>query len=226
MNLSVIIPVLNEEVALPTTLAYVSKQRGIFETIVVDGGSSDSSIDVACSFSRVRLISSKQGRASQMNCGAAEARGEWLLFLHADTLLPEDALIDIISLTDDPSVQAGCFHHRFSGSRVSLSLISKLHNWRFSRGRIIYGDQAFFIRRSLFEQLGGFPGVDVMEDVLFSEKLVEVTRPVMLDKSVITDSRKFVQRGVFRSFFEVAIILICHQLKLPIQARGFFSAVR
>ena len=176
MNLSVIIPVLNEEAALPSTLASVSKQRGQFETLVVDGGSIDATKDVASRFSRARLINSRRGRAAQMNRGAAQARGEWLLFLHADTLLPDDALVEIIGRTGDASVQAGCFQHSFSGRRWSLSLISKLHNWRFGRGRIIYGDQAFFIRRSLFEKLGGFPNVSILEDVLLSEKLVRVTR--------------------------------------------------
>jgi rSAM/selenodomain-associated transferase 2 len=222
----IIIPTLNEEKALPATLDAVFGQTGDYEVVVVDGGSHDRTQEIVASYPRARLITANRGRAAQMNAGARVATTEWLLFLHADTLLPPGALKAIDSFTHNQAIQAGCFHQQFSGQHGLLRAISRLHNWRFKRSRIIYGDQAMFVRRSLFGRLNGFPTEPILEDVLFSEKLVQVTKPLIMDAAVITDSRKFVQRGICRSFAEVAIILICYELRLPIMARGFFSAVR
>jgi len=222
--ISVIIPVLNEETALPTTLNNVFSQSAAYEIIVVDGGSDDSTCDIVKKVAEIKLITTSRGRARQMNAGASISKGQWLLFLHADTLLPEDGLLKIESL--DTKIQAGCFHQWFSGDHWLLRFISRLHNWRCSWTHIIYGDQAMFIRRDLFDKLGGFTEEPIMEDVIFSEKLKKLTRPILLDERVITDSRKFVQRGIWRSFMEVAIILICYELRLPIMAKGFFSPIR
>lgn len=222
--ISIIIPVLNEEKALPATLEQVFTQKGDYEVIVVDGHSDDHSREIVKSFPDVTLICSQRGRALQMNAGAKLATGEWLLFLHADTVLPGDALSAIGGL--DPDIKAGCFHQQFSGNHRLLRVISWLHNRRCHRSRIIYGDQAMFVRRVLFEKLEGFPEEPILEDVKFSESLVKVTRPVILEEPVITDSRKFVQRGIWRSFMEVFIIMSCYELRLPIIGRGFFTAVR
>ena len=222
--ISIIIPVLNEERALPATLQHVFSQTGKFEVIIVDGGSTDSTLDIVRQDSRIQLLSAATGRASQMNAGAQQANGEWLLFLHADTLLPKDALLSIEQLS--PDIQAGGFRHLFSGRAWSLRLISWLDNLRCRWTRIIYGDQAMFVRRDLFIKLGMFPNEPVMEDVLFSEQLVKVTRPVILGNYVITDSRKFEQEGIWLSFWRVLRILARHELHLPIRTRKFFSNVR
>lgn len=222
--ISIIIPVLNEERALPATLQHVFSQAGKFEVIVVDGGSTDSTLDIVRQDSRIQLQSAATGRASQMNAGAQQANGEWLLFLHADTHLPKNALLTVEQLSSE--VQAGGFKHLFSGQAWSLRLISWLDNLRCRLTRIIYGDQVMFVRRELFNKLGMFPNEPVMEDVLFSEQLVKVTRPVILDSYVITDSRKFEQSGVWLSFWRVFLILTSHTLHLPIPARKFFANVR
>jgi rSAM/selenodomain-associated transferase 2 len=222
--ISIIIPVLNEERALPATLQHVYSQAGEFEVIVVDGGSTDSTLDIVNQESRIQLHKAATGRASQMNEGARHATGDWLLFLHADTLLPENALISIERLPAD--IQAGGFKHRFSGQAWGLRLISWLHNFRCRCTRIFYGDQAMFVRRKLFIELGMFPDEPILEDLLFSEKLVKVTRPVILNSYVITESRKFESQGIWLSFWRVILILISHGLHLPIPARKFFSNVR
>ena len=222
--ISIIIPVLNEERALPATLQQVFSQTGDFEVIVVDGGSTDNTLDIVHQDSRIQLHTASAGRASQMNAGARHAKGDWLLFLHADTLLPEGALLKIEQLS--PDTQAGGFKHRFSGHAWSLRLISWLHNFRCRWTHVFYGDQAMFVRRTLFAKLGMFPNEPILEDVLFSEKLVKVTHPVILDSYVITESRKFEQQGVWLSFWRVLLILASHELHLPIPARKFFSNVR
>lgn len=224
--ISVIVPVYNEERALPATLARLLDQSGDFEVLVVDGGSTDRTREIAGANARVQLLRAKKGRASQMNAGARAASGDWLLFLHADTLLPADALSKIVGLKVKGIAQAGGFRHRFSGRGWRLRLISIVDNLRCRRTGVIYGDQAMFLSRSLFERLGGFPDQPIMEDVAFCERLVEVTRPVLMAEHVITDSRKFEQQGIWRSLWRVIVIQVRNELGLPIVSRQFFEDVR
>lgn len=235
--ISVIIPTYNEEKALPHTLSALFEQSGEFEVMVVDGGSTDRTWAIAIEFgfrdslpptarpSRVWL-SAPKGRASQMNAGAKQACGEWLLFLHADTILPPGAIIRLNSLEADHEVQAGGFQHRFSGDDWRLKLISFLDNFRCARSRVIYGDQALFVRRSLFDQLGGFPDRSILEDVAFCEQLIRVTNPLLLSPPVVTDARKFLKMGVWRSFARVLAIILHVEWGLPILPRVFFQDVR
>ena len=224
--ISVVIPALNEERALPETLAQLFSQAGDYEVIVVDGGSTDGTRGIAEGYGDVQILQAPKGRASQMNAGAARARGEWLLFLHADTLLPERGLARIAELP--AGVAAGGFRHRFSGRGFGLWFVSLVDNIRCTWSRIIFGDQAMFIRRSLFSRLGGFPDTQRLEDVQFCEILVKHTKPILLDQTVITDSRKFVQQGVWRSLMRVAIILACVSFgrRLPDDSLRFFEDVR
>ena len=250
--ISVIIPTYNEETALPATLQHLLSQAGDYEVIVVDGGSVDQTCEIvkAIQFdvrgsvfdgseregqqgtsnfelrTSVRLLTAPKGRASQMNAGARHAIGEWLLFLHADTRLPKGALVRLNRLESDSTIRAGGFLHRFSGSDWRLQLVSFLDNFRCRRSRIIYGDQAMFVRRSLFEQLGGFPNQPILEDVAFCEKLVRVTAPVLLAPPVITDSRKFVKMGIWRSVVRVLLIILHVEFRLPVLPRVFFQDIR
>ena len=224
--ISVVIPAFNEQRALPATLERLYGQTGDFEVILVDGGSADGTRTIAGRYAGLQITDAAKGRASQMNAGAAKARGEWLLFLHADTLLPENALARIAELPAD--VSAGGFRHRFSGGGLGLRFISLVDNIRCGASRIIFGDQAMFVRRSLFFRLGGFPNVERLEDVAFCEVLVKHTRPLLLDQAVVTDSRKFVEQGVWRSLARVGAILLCVRLgrRLPDFSLRFFEDVR
>ncbi|MBX3333580.1 MAG: TIGR04283 family arsenosugar biosynthesis glycosyltransferase [Nitrospira sp.] len=235
--ISVVIPTYNEEKALPYTLRTLFAQPGEFEAIVVDGGSSDETHVVLsnCGFqcpsplmphpSR-RLLEAVKGRASQMNTGAQQAKGEWLLFLHADTVLPYGAIRRLNEMEDDQTVQAGGFMHQFSGDDWRLRFISFLDNFRCTRSRIIYGDQALFVRRTLFQELGGFPDQPILEDVAFCERLIKVTNPLLLHPPVVTDARKFVKMGIWRSFVRVLLIILHVEYRLPVLPRMFFQDVR
>ncbi len=220
--ISVIIPTLNEERALPRTLALLAAQDFPHETVICDGGSTDTTSLVA-NQPGVQWITAQRGRGAQMNAGAQAARGEWLLFLHADTLLPTDALEAIAALP--PQIKVGCFHQAFNDTHLLLRLVSRLHNWRCKRTKIIYGDQAMFVRRQLFNALGGFPETD-LEDVKFSERLRLITVPEMLPATVVTDARKFLAHGVLRSVARIILLLLCHHHRLPLQGRHFFDPVR
>jgi rSAM/selenodomain-associated transferase 2 len=232
---SVIIPAYNEEKALPHTLDALLSQPGDYEVIVVDGGSTDRTRECIQEFifstqhsaprSLLHLTAPK-GRASQMNAGAGQAQGDWLLFLHADTVLPPGAIQRLNGMEADRAIQAGGFMHRFSGDDWRLKLISFLDNFRCIRSRIIYGDQALFVRRPLFEQLGGFPNQPILEDVALCERLIAVTRPLLLSPAVVTDARKFLKTGVWLSFLRVLLIILHVEFHLPTLPRAFFQDVR
>lgn len=231
--ISIVIPAYNEERALPATLRQLFEQSGTYEVIVVDGGSYDRTCEIVRRWpvtdrlpAPLTLLTAPKGRASQMNTGAKLASGEWLLFLHADTLLPVDALNRLQALDSNSDVQAGGFQHRFSGSDWRLRMISWLDNFRCVRSHIIYGDQALFVRRALFERLGGFPDQPVLEDVAFCEKLLTVTTPILLSPPVVTDARKFLKMGVWRSFMRVLLIILHVEFKLPYLPRVFFQDIR
>jgi len=167
-----------------------------------------------------------KGRASQMNVGATFATGEWLLFFHADTILPDGALMRLNRMEADRTIQAGGFMHRFSGNDWRLKLISYLDNFRCRHSRIIYGDQALFVRRSLFQRLDGFPNQPILEDVAFCEKLTRVTTPLVVSPPVVTDARKFLKMGVWRSFLRVLLIILYIEFRLPVLPRVFFQDIR
>jgi rSAM/selenodomain-associated transferase 2 len=224
--ISVVMPSLNEERALSNTLLALFTQLGDYEVVVVDGGSRDRTIEIARSFPDVLVMTAPKGRASQMNVGAKQATGEWLLFLHADTVLPLGAIHRLNELEPDLAIQAGGFMHQFSGDDWRLRMISFLDNFRCIRSRIIYGDQALFVRRALFNQLGGFPNQPILEDVAFCERLIRVTTPLLLSPPVITDARKFLQMGVWKSFLRVLLIILHVEFRLPVLPRAFFQDVR
>lgn len=225
--LSVIIPTLNEEKALPETLASLFRQSTGAQVIIVDGGSTDATEKVCEQYPGIRFITSEKGRAAQLNAGARAASGDILLFLHADTLLPDDALSTIKRVIDHEKHQAGGFRHSFGDEDWRLRLISFLDNRRCLKTKIIYGDQAMFIKRNLFERLNGFPDVTIMEDIHFCERLVQLTTPVILDSYVKTDPRKFIKMGIWRSLYRVAAIQTRHELKLPVaNDHPFFSEIR
>lgn len=228
----VIIPTYNEEKALPHTIRFVLSQSPPYRVIVVDGGSTDRTLEILRQDSHISWCMAPKGRASQMNAGARfviqqqASADDWLLFLHADTQLPRGAFQHLHDLASDSSSQAGGFRHRFSGEDWRLRMISWLDNLRCTHSHIIYGDQALFVRQGLFTQLGGFPMQTVLEDVVFGQTILTKTTPRLLPLTVITDSRKFVKMGIWRSFIRVLLIILHVEFGLPTFSAAFFRDVR
>jgi rSAM/selenodomain-associated transferase 2 len=196
--ISIIIPVLDEEAVIRPCLDSLAswRQRGC-EVIIVDGGSTDNSIDIAREHADL-VVSGNRGRASQMNAGANHAIGKTLLFLHVDTLLPEatDELAD--SLVSG-NMQWGRFDVELSGQRPVFRIISFFINLRSRLDGIATGDQAIFVQRSLFTRIGGFPDIPLMEDIELSRRLLKTCRPVCLNTRVVTSSRRWENSGVMKT---------------------------
>jgi rSAM/selenodomain-associated transferase 2 len=227
-GISVVIPALNEEKALPATLRSLLTQEGWREAWVVDGGSTDATLEIIREFEsrdpRVHGLGAPRGRGSQMNAGARMASGDILLFLHADTVLGSGCFDRLRGGLTDTRLRAGCFSHRFSEPTLSLRLLSVLHNWRFDWTRIAYGDQTLFVARELFREIGGFPETP-LEDIRFGEMLRRVTHPRRLRSAVVTDSRKFRELGAWRAVGCVLNILALYKLGRIPRSR-FFKDVR
>lgn len=193
-------PVWMEATGISGTLMALAPLRSAgHEVIVVDAGSTDDTARLAQSLCD-RLVVSDKGRAVQMNAGAAAASGNVLLFLHADTRLPVDVL-EHLSRFKNGKRAWGRFDVRLSGRRPLFSVISWFMNCRSRFTGICTGDQAMFVRRDVFEALGGFQPVPLMEDIELSRRLCTVSQPWCVRSVVITDSRRWEKHGPWRTIF-------------------------
>ncbi|MFZ5875832.1 MAG: TIGR04283 family arsenosugar biosynthesis glycosyltransferase [Nitrospirota bacterium] len=197
MTVSIVIPALNEEHGIGDALAAAAAARP-HELIVVDGGSVDRTRAVATAAGCV-VLDAPLGRAVQMNTGAAAATGDVFLFLHADTRLPSDALEDVARACKDPRIVGGRFDVVLDGPEPIFRIIETLMNVRSRLTRIATGDQAIFVRRSVFEALGGFAPLPLMEDVHFSFRLKRRGRVACLRSRVRTSVRRWRRHGVWRT---------------------------
>ena len=198
MKVSVIIPVLNEAGRIAETLESLAHYRNDgHEVIVVDGGSEDDTRAVAAMYAD-KVLHSDTGRAAQMNRGIEVASGEVLLFLHADTRLPEDGLDSVIAAVED-GCYWGRFNVRLSGAHFMFRIIERMMNIRSCITGVATGDQAMFVSRESISIVGKFPQLPLMEDVQFSKQLKELGWPACLTQRVVTSSRRWESRGVFRT---------------------------
>jgi len=193
--ISVVIPTLNEAELLPGTLNRVQANRAPHEILVVDGGSTDETVALA-NASGAKVISSGQSRrAAQMNLGARMACGDIFLFLHGDTWLGPNALEQIQTALDKSSVVGGGFARRFQSRSRVLRLTCLLGEWRSRCFRWFYGDQGIFVRRTVFERVGGCQDMPLFEDVDFSRRMARQGRVVTLRSDVVSSARRFAARG-------------------------------
>jgi len=195
--ISVIIPTINEADNIAKSLVNIGPESNR-EIIVADGGSSDDTVLIAKSLG-ARIINSSPPRARQMNQGAAEATGDALLFLHADTRLPEKFDELILQSLKRPGIVAGAFKLRFDSDIPALRLIEHLANWRSSCLKTPYGDQAIFISSKLFHQVGGFPNIPIMEDFELVRRLKKKGEIVTLSVPVFTSSRRWQNIGILKT---------------------------
>jgi rSAM/selenodomain-associated transferase 2 len=211
MTVSIIIPTLNEERTVMATLAHTAT-LGFDELVVVDGGSHDRTLALVETYrlstqhsalSSLRLVTAPPGRARQMNEGAKASCGEILLFLHADTQLPDDAKTIIDTTLADRRMVGGRFDVRFDRPSMWGTIISRMMNWRSRLSGLATGDQALFVRRSIFEQMGGFADMPLMEDIEFSRRLKRKGATAALTATVITSFRRWEQHGPLRTILRM-----------------------
>jgi len=203
-EISIIIPVANEATALPRCLGRI--QGAPNEIIVVDAGSEDGTASVAIRSGARILAYPERHRARQMNYGAAAARGRVLLFLHADTLLPPGALVRLLAAMERREVVGGAFSRRYCSSSLVLAVTSRLATLRNRLLGWHLGDQALFVRREVFDRLGGYRDLAIFEDLDFSRRLRRFGKTVTLTPPVYSSARRFAQLGPLRTTW--------HDLKL------------
>lgn len=199
--ISIIIPVVNESLALRANLPLLQRwRRKGHEVIVVDGGSKDESLS-ACDGLVDQLITSAAGRARQMNAGAAIAKGDLLLFLHIDTVLPDISAESLLHrMCGVRHFDWGRFDVRLSGGHGAFRIIEAMMNLRSRVSGVATGDQAIFVRRQCFEKMGGYADLPLMEDVQLSKTLLkQVGRPLCLRLRVQSSSRRWEKHGIVRT---------------------------
>lgn len=197
LNISVIIPTLNEAEHLPRTLERLANTRDL-DIIVADGGSTDGTGEIAKSF-QVTFMQCPKGRALQMNCAARSASGAILIFLHADTLLPQNWRQDVCEALSEDTICAGAFSLKIQGNGTGLRAVEALADFRSRAFSLPYGDQAIFVKREIFDDLGGFAEIPVMEDFEFMRRLRTRGKIRILQAAVITSGRRWEKLGVVRT---------------------------
>ncbi|MEH2167742.1 MAG: TIGR04283 family arsenosugar biosynthesis glycosyltransferase [Nostoc sp.] len=210
-KISIIIPVINEAGNIKEAYATTQLSTNI-EVIVVDGGSEDGTVEITQSLDNIKVISSLPGRAVQMNAGAVAASGDILLFLHADTRLPIGFDEMIRTALQQPGTVAGAFKLRIDASLLSLRWVELGVNLRSHFCQMPYGDQAIFLTKQVFQQIGGFPELPIMEDFELMRCLKRTGRVVIIPTPVVTSARRWLQKGVFKTTLFNQIVIIAYLL--------------
>ena len=233
MSVAVIIPVLNEQESLPKLFSNLQSLR-CDEIILVDGHSQDETVDMARRYIEkslacisCQILSTPRGRARQMNAGAKEAKSDILLFLHADTVLPPDAIDLVTRALSSPARVGGRFDVRFPDDRGYAWVVSRMMNHRSRWSGICTGDQAMFVRRRVFEVMGGFKDLPLMEDLDFSRRLKRQGSIVALRETVTTSFRRWEQQGPLRTILQMWTLRFLYWIGWdPHRLQQFYHHVR
>ncbi len=196
LTVSIVVPAFNEAADIVECLTRLRRDFPDCELILADGGSTDDTAELAASV--VTVLRTGRGRATQMNAGAAHTSGDVLWFVHADTVIAPEASAELRAALTDPSVVGGGLSLRFDRRSRSLDLIARTSNARARRLHQIFGDQAMFVRRSVFTEMGGFPALPLMEDLEFSRRLARRGGLVLLPASSTASARRFAEHGTWR----------------------------
>jgi len=211
-KISIIIPALNEADHIETCLSGLQGLRnGGHEVIVVDGGSTDNTQKLAMPLVD-KILQHEKGRARQMSAGAKSASGDIFLFLHADTCLPENADEHMLACIKESEYCWGYFNVQLSGTHWLFRMIERCMNLRSRMTGIATGDQAIFMTRWIYEEVGGFGEIALMEDIVMSGKLCRIIKPVCLRQKVITSSRRWERNGIVHTIFKMWRLRLAYYL--------------
>ncbi len=210
-KISIIIPVLNEAKVIMKTLENIRSHQDV-EVVVVDGGSQDKTVQLVQD-AGVKIIHSAQaGRSWQMNQGALLATGNILLFLHADTILPQEYEALIVNRFSDSKIVGGAFELKIDLPQFSLRLVETLVNWRSRFFSLPYGDQSIFVKASVFREMGGFANLPIMEDFEFIQRLKKHGKIIIVPEKVITSGRRWQKLGVIKTTWVNQLIIVGYYL--------------
>ncbi len=213
-SIAVIVPVLNEAETIAALIGDL-RRHAFSDVVVIDGGSEDGTPEIVAGAKTARLIRAPRGRGPQLNAGAAAADADILLFLHADTRLPQDASKHIRAVLKDAHVLGGCFRLSFDMKHPLLSLYSRAS--AFDTLFTTFGDQAYFVRASTFRDVGGFPDWPFLEDVELRRRLKRRGGFVKANATVVTSARRFRSEGIVRRQLLNALILCAFLAGVPVR---------
>ncbi len=213
-GLSIIVPMLNEHESIAATLAALRAGAPQAQIIVADGGSVDGSPGIARDRCNL-LLAAPRGRAIQLNTGAAQANGRVLAFVHADTIVPLSFAADIEAAMRNPAVVGGRFDLALDDSALSYRLIGWLISLRSRLSRTATGDQAIFVRHEIFERLGGFPNLEICEDLDFARRLKRAGKVACLRSRVVTSARRWQRSGLLRTVLRMWLIRLSYLAGVP-----------
>jgi rSAM/selenodomain-associated transferase 2 len=225
VRISVIIPILNEAKTIAATLLALTQLKP-HELILVDGGSSDGTPTICRQFN-VEVLTAPRGRAAQMNYGARRATGNVLLFLHADTRLPLTAFDDIRNALGDPRFVGGRFDIQLDGDHWMLRVIGAMISLRSRLSKVGTGDQGIFVRREVFQRMGGFPEIPLMEDIALCRALKRLGEVACLRSKVITSARRWESDGVWRTIIRMWTLRLLYLAGVsPVWLKKFYVDTR
>jgi rSAM/selenodomain-associated transferase 2 len=210
-EISIIIPTFNEKGTISQCLETVVDIPGI-EVIIADGGSTDRTVEIAEQHRDVKVVTSLMGRSVQMNKGAECAGGKILLFLHADCVLPREVVLNVRNVLEGSSFVGGAFKIRLLSDKLLYRIIEKGINFRSKIFKLPYGDQGLFVKRSVFEELGGFREMPNCEDLDFVCRLKKQGKIAILDERISSSIRRWEKHGILQTSLRNQFLLTSYIL--------------